>query len=86
MCRIPFVGHCDLYLRHSFKNNRVWSISPILLAVGIPNLVCRFLMAWRSGAYQFGSLDLNINILGFSCLEHISFITAIFPQMCLILD
>ena len=25
-------------------------------------------------------------ILGFSCLEHISYITANFPQMCLMLD
>ena len=39
MCRIPFLGHCDLDLWPSFYNNRVWSISPILFDVGIPNLV-----------------------------------------------
>ena len=37
-----------------------------------------------------GDFDLDIDFwphfLGFSCLEHISYITASFPQMCLMLD
>ena len=28
----------------------------ILFEVGIPNLVCGFLLGWWSGAYHFGSL------------------------------
>ena len=39
MCRIPFLGHNDLDLCPSFKNNLVWGISSILF-VAIPNLVC----------------------------------------------
>ena len=84
------LGHCDLDLWPSFKNNCVWSISPILFNVGIPNLGCWFLLGWRSGAYHFWSLWfwhwLLASFLGFSCLEHISYITANFPQMCLMLD
>ena len=38
-CHIPFLGHCDLDLWPSFKNNRVMSISLILFEVGISNLV-----------------------------------------------
>ena len=63
---------------------------PILFDVGIPNLVCWFLFGWWSGAYHFGSLWprywLLASFLDFSCLEHISYITANFPQMCLMLD
>ena len=84
------LGHCDLDLWPSFLNNRVWIISPILFDVGIPNLVCWFLLGWRSGAYHFESLLpwhwLLASFLGFSCLEHISYITAKFPRMCLMLD
>ena len=40
MCRIPFLGHCDLDLRPSFSNNCVGSISPILFDVGNPDLEC----------------------------------------------
>ena len=68
----------------------VWCISPILFDVGIPNLGWWFLLGWQSGAYHFGSLWpwhwLLASFLGFSCLEHISYITAYFPQMCLMLD
>ena len=68
-----------------FKNYCVQSISPILFDVGIPNLGWWFLLGWRSGAYHFESLWpwhwLLASILVFLC-----YITAIFPQMCLILD
>ena len=57
---------------------------------GIPNLVYWFLLRWRSGAHYFRSLWpwhwLMASFLGFSCLEHISYITANFSQMCLMLD
>ena len=68
-----------------FKNYCVQSISPILFDVGIPNLGWWFLLGWRSGAYHFESFWpwhwLLASFLVFSC-----YITAIFPQMCLILD
>ena len=32
---------------------RVLSISPILFEVGIPNLVCGYILGWRSVAYHF---------------------------------
>ena len=68
-----------------FKNYCVQSISPILFDVGIPNLGWWFLLGWRSGAYHFESFWpwhwLLASFLVFSCN-----ITAIFPQMCLILD
>ena len=32
---------------------RVWSISPIFFEVGIPNLVCGYILGWRSVAYHF---------------------------------
>ena len=52
--------------------------------------MCWFLLGWRSGAYYFGSLWpwhwILASFLGFSCLEHISYITANFSQMCLMLD
>ena len=67
------------------KNYCVQSISPILFDVGIPNLGWWFLLGWRSGAYHFESLWpwhwLLASFLGFSC-----YITANFPQMCLMLD
>ena len=84
-CHKPFLRHCDLDLWPSFKNNCVQSISPILLDVGIPNLGWWFLLGWRSGAYHFESLWpwhwLLASFLDFSC-----YITANFPQMCLMLD
>ena len=43
--------------------------------VGIPNLVCRFLLGLQSGAIHFGSF------LGFSYLEHTSFLTIYFPRI-----
>ena len=68
-----------------FKNYCVQSISPILFDVGIPNLGWWFLLGWRSGAYHFESFWPwhwpLASFLVFSC-----YITAIFPQMCLILD
>ena len=68
-----------------FKNYCVQSISSILFDVGIPILGWWFLLGWRSGAYHFESLWpwhwLLASFLGFWC-----YITAIFPQMCLILD
>ena len=32
---------------------RVRSISPIFFGVGIPNLVCGYILGWRSVAYHF---------------------------------
>ena len=68
-----------------FKNYCVQSISPILFDVGIPNFGWWFLLGWRSGAYHFESLWpwhwLLASFLGFLC-----YITAYFPQMCLMLD
>ena len=84
-CHKPFLLHCDLDLWPSFKNNCVQSISPILFDVGIPNLGWWFLLGWRSGSYYFESLWpwhwLLASFLDFSC-----YITANFPQMCLMLD
>ena len=69
----------------AFKNYCVQSISATLFDVGIPNLGWWFLLGWRSGAYHFESLWLwhwhLASFLGFLC-----YITAIFPQMCLMLD
>ena len=68
-----------------FKNYCVQSISPILFDAGFPNLGWWYLLGWRSGAYHFESLWplhwLLASFLGFSC-----YITAYFPQMCLMLD
>ena len=68
-----------------FKIYCVQSISPILFDVENPNLGWWFLLKWRSGAYHFESLWpwhwLLASFLGFLC-----YITAIFPQMCLMLD
>ena len=68
-----------------FKNYCVQSISPILFDVGFPNLGWWFLLGWQSGAYHFESLWpwhwLLASFLGFLC-----YITANFPQMCLMLD
>ena len=84
-CHKQFLGHCDLDLWPSFKNYCVQSISPILFDVGIPNFGWWFLLGWRSGAYHFESLWpwhwLLASFLGFLC-----YITANFPQMCLMLD
>ena len=71
-------------------NNRNRSISSILFEVGIPNLVCGFILGWRSGANHFvvsftSTLTSDL-IFAFSCLEHISYITNNFPQMCFMLD
>ena len=32
---------------------RVQSISPIFFEVGIPNLLCGYILGWRSVAYHF---------------------------------
>ena len=52
-CHMPFLGHCDLDLRPSFKNNCVSSISLVFFELGIPNLVCGYILGWRSVAYHF---------------------------------
>ena len=81
----PFLGHCDLDLWPSFKNYCVQSISPLLFDVGFLNLGWWYLLGYGSGAYHFESLWpwhwLLASFLGFSC-----YITANFPQMCLMLD
>ena len=54
-CHIPFSGHCDLDLNlcPSFKNFCVMDISLIFFEVGIPNLVCIFILGWQSVTYHF---------------------------------
>ena len=44
-----------------FLEYRVWSISPILFDIEIPNLVCGFLFGWRNGAYHLDYFDLDID-------------------------
>ena len=53
-CRVPFLGHCDLW--PSFENNRVRRISLILFEVGIPNLVCKCILGWGVSHPIFRSL------------------------------
>ena len=57
----------------------------MLFDVGIPNLVSNF--SWDCGVvhYIFGHFEFDIVFGLISCLEHISYITANFPQMCLML-
>ena len=67
-CHILFSGHCDLDLRPSFKNYCGQSLSPIFFEVGIPNLVCEYILGWRSVAYHFGvtvtlTFDLGFRII-----------------------
>ena len=67
-CRVPFSGHCDLdldlclsfYSNHNVRPSvsqsvliPVQCISPIFFEVGIPNLMCRYMMGWWSVAYHF---------------------------------
>ena len=52
-CHMPILGHCDLDLLPSFKNYCVWSISLIFFELGIPNLLCGYILGWRSVAYHF---------------------------------
>ena len=62
ICHIPFWGHCDLELCPSFQNDPIWSISPILYEVGITNLICGFILGWKSGAYHFfGHFDIDVD-------------------------
>ena len=49
---IPFSGHCDLDLWHSFNNNCVRSISLISFEIGIPILVCECILGWWSVLYH----------------------------------
>ena len=48
ICHGPSQGPCDLV-------SRIIVSGAYIIEVGIPNLVCGFLLGWRSGAYQFGS-------------------------------
>ena len=52
-CHIPFLGHCDLDLRPSFKNYCVRSICLIFFEVGTPNLMCECIMGWQSVTHHF---------------------------------
>ena len=52
-CHISFSGHCDLDLPPSFKNYCIRILSPEFFEVGIPKLVCRCILGWRSVAYRF---------------------------------
>ena len=47
------LGHCDLDLSPSFKNDCVRNISLIIFEVGIPNLVCIYIFGWGSVTYYF---------------------------------
>ena len=77
-------------LTYDLVSRIVVSGAYLLFEVGIPNLLCGFILGWRRDANKFWvtfSLTLSSDlILGFSCLEHISYITNSFPQMCLMLD
>ena len=77
ICHIPFFGHCDLDdLVSRMIVSGAFSAYFILFDIGIPNLVCGFLLGWWSGP----SMPFWVT------LEHIFYITANFPQMCLMLD
>ena len=39
------------------------SISPIIFEIGIPNLVCGYILGWRSVAYHF-RVTVNVKING----------------------
>ena len=54
---------CEAYSNHTVLPSvsqsvrpsrfRVWSIFPIFFEVGIPNLVCGYILGWRSVVYHF---------------------------------
>ena len=52
-------AYCNRTVRLSIRLSvrlsrfRVRSISPIFFEVGIPNLVCRYILGWQSVAYHF---------------------------------
>ena len=53
------------------------------------NLVCGFLLGWRSGAYHLVTLTLTFTsdiVSSYLYLEHVSFITNNYPQMRLMVD
>ena len=53
-CHISFLGHCTLdHDLAPFLRNCVRSISAMLFEVGIPNLVCRYILGLRSVTYCF---------------------------------
>ena len=84
-CHKPFLGHCDLDLWPSFQEFMCPEHISYIIWCRNPNMGLWFLLGWRSGAYHFESLWpwhwLLASFLGFSC-----YITAFFPQMCLMLD
>ena len=45
----------EAYSNHTVRPSRfrVRSISPIFFEVGIPNLVCGYILGWRSVTYHF---------------------------------
>ena len=47
------LSHYDLDLCPSFKNFCVQDISLIFFEVGIPNLVCIYILQWQSITYHF---------------------------------
>ena len=59
---IPCLGHCYHDLSPSFKN-RVQSISLILFEVGIPNLVCRYILGIKKcHVLSLCHCDLDIDV------------------------
>ena len=57
-------------------DNRVWSIFHILFELGLPNLVCSYILGWQSVMNQiFGHCDIDlffrINVLGAYLLNYL---------------
>ena len=86
ICHILFWGHCDLDIWPRLQNYRVWSIYPVLFEVGIPNLVCGFILGLWSGAYHFRSLcplkltldyDYDYHIWGISPILQLTFLKCV---------
>ena len=72
-CHISFSSHCNLELWPSFKNYSVQSLSLTFFEVGIPNLVCGYILGWRSVAYHFRvTVTLTSDlVLKLSCQKHV---------------
>ena len=81
--RLIFMPPKELWVAYSNRTVRpsvplsVRCISPIFFEVGIPNLVCGWILGWRSVAYHFRvtvTLTLTSDLVFRIILEHISYI------------
>ena len=81
--RLIFMPLKELWVAYSNRTVRpsvplrVRCISPIFFEVGIPNLVCGWILGWRSVAYHFRvtvTLTLTSDLVFRIILEHISYI------------